>query len=561
MPDNPYKDEYVVSGFKIVADIEGVGEVEDIVAISGTYGLNSIPTAVLTLACGINAQTGNEAFAHVIYENMPTRAKVTVTLEILTTDGKKEKSPAEKFVVFEGYAAGYGFQRAQDNAQYVLHLVHWLDDLNVGSMLSRDFFPGSPFNLAASANEVSAVTDHLGNAIILSTPVMDAVEEVINEASIREDFWGKALKPLFLSLAKMRGPQDDACSPPTNTERQTLIENAIKRMPGGKNKSTLQLDFNGLDNIEPTDFANAVTDFLATTAMSGYNYSTFWSTLVGQWAPSFLFAVSPGATFANVIPYYGALQFVENDPNFKTIEADDYSYANFMAQTSTILEGIDIFWSTASTTGVMPGQDTSKEPPNLCDPLGSYPPKDKRLHRGTTLLKEPPAWLASTVDAASTTSSAESSGAATAYPSDNIVTDGGNTTRAGGKKPTRDEARRRLKTSNVLSIFAEHWYKTELMQQRYGEMSGKLRFDIAPGSTVKIKAPTKTMPMLSDKLDMVASVAKVSFVINSESAQAGTSFTLTNIRSVREDKDELKTSPLPPLYAAGWAGGPLIEPQ
>jgi hypothetical protein len=110
----------------------------------------------------------------------------------------------------------------------------------------------------------------------------------------------------------------------------------------------------------------------------------------------------------------------------------------------------------------------------------------------------------------------------------------------------------------VLDRFAEQWFKTELLQQRYGEFSGKLRFDIAPGSVIKIKAPTENMPQLSDNTDMIATVVQVSFSINAENANAGTAFSVSHIRSPAENDDRLIAgSDTPPLYNERWAGGPL----
>jgi hypothetical protein len=56
MPDN-----YVFSQFKLYAMIEDIGRVDDVVAISGNFALNTIPTASLILACGINATTNAQA--------------------------------------------------------------------------------------------------------------------------------------------------------------------------------------------------------------------------------------------------------------------------------------------------------------------------------------------------------------------------------------------------------------------------------------------------------------------------------------------------------------------
>jgi hypothetical protein len=58
----------------------------------------------------------------------------------------------KKFVVFDGYYAGIGYQRsAGDYANYTVQLVHWLDDLNTASMANPNFLPGAPYDLSEAA--------------------------------------------------------------------------------------------------------------------------------------------------------------------------------------------------------------------------------------------------------------------------------------------------------------------------------------------------------------------------------------------------------------------------
>lgn len=559
MADNATKDDYVVSTFKLYAEIEGFGKVEDVVSISGTFALNTIPKASLTLAAGINALTGAEASAHRILANVKMRAKVDVFLEVETTDGKIEQSPSQKIKVFEGYYAGFGFQRAQDNAQYTMHLVHWLDDLNIGSMMTRNFFPGSPYSFAESANAWTVLSDGFTNnnnsGIALAVPALDAKKIYTRPEKIEKDMWEETLKPILKKVAGFRSPDSGCADVPQDTSK--AIENALNRMNGGPNKAKLPLKIRD-SALNENDVATAVSRGLSQTGLAGYHYSTFWSTLVGMWAPNFFFAVSPSVEYANVFPYFGGLQF-EPGKFFKTIKADDYSYANFMCNTGTILEGVDIFWQKESNTGAAAGtpanQDVKRATTTMCFPLGLFPPRGQRDHRGTILIKEPPFWVNFV---SYTAHSVESLGLASQRVGDTSTgTESGNAKPANGEDRAGQQAS--IKQSKLLDRFAEHWYKHEFLQNRYGELSGKLRFDIAPGSIVKIEAPKRTMPELADnKTDMIGMVAQVSFVINAELANAGTAFSLTNLRSELEDKDPLKTSKLPPLYADKWAGGPLV---
>jgi hypothetical protein len=134
--------------------------------------------------------------------------------------------------------------------------------------------------------------------------------------------------------------------------------------------------------------------------------------------------------------------------------------------------------------------------------------------------------------------------------------------------PTPEAAQRELVDSNALSRFAEHYFKTEVLSQRFGELSGKLRFDIAPGSVVQIETPpddpTKRNREVTPEDSVYATVIQVSFVINAEKAAAGTSFVLSHLRSYGENTELQYTrcencggADRPPLYSKPWFGGPL----
>lgn len=557
MAGNATKDDYVFSTFRLTADIEGIGEVQDIVAISATFALNTIPKASLTLASGINATTQQPATAHKVLANVKLRAKVKVFLEIKTTDGKISKSPQQKLKVFDGYYAGFGFQRAQDNAQYTMHLVHWLDDLNTASMLSRNFFPGAPFATDQAANNFTMAPV---SGLAMPIPSFDPQHEFIKYENITSDFWEKVLKPILKRVAEWPRPGEDNCGadPP---QGDNAVLNALERINGGPNKAELKLAIDdAVSSISGADVVAAIDLGLAQQSLEGYNYSTTWGALVGLWGPSFFFALSPSVDYANVFPYFGGLKFDEGDKNFKTIDADDYGYANFMCNTGTILEGIDIFWGQQSTTHIVSGGPAPVTLTNFCVPLGQYPNVNERDKRGSVLVKEPPGWLSNFV-VYTGAPALESAGLATQVSGDATTGMNKGTVVRGDAGPSRPEAQAGLKNSGLANRLAEQWYKTDLLQQRYGEFSGKLRFDIAPGSIVKLKAPHRSMPTLADsKTDMIGMVAQVSFVINAELAHAGTAFSLTNLRSDTEDKNPLITRDMPPLYQSKWGGGPLATP-
>jgi hypothetical protein len=543
------KEQYVMAEFKISAIIDEK-TVNDIVAISANFALNSIPTATLTLACGLNTYTYQPATAHKLLASLRMRAPVKVFLEIKPTDGKLDKQKAEKILIFDGYYAGFGFQRANDHANYSLHLVHWLDDLNIGSMLSRNWFPNAPFSMAENASSVAEIEEDISDSPGGQIAPSFGSKYITNE-NVSENLWGKSLRPILEVIAGWPDPGEICGDTEMGRDPQTggnLIKEALGRIIGdstaagsfglGAHFVPLQLDLADRAGLDPVYFESGLIAAINNTGLAGYSYSTFWGKLVGEWGPMLFFAISPGVDFAQVVPF-----FAGNKDPYIEIEADEYGQAAFSGHMAQIIEGVDIIWPAAyNNSGVF--MPRAERVPDPCTPLGAFPAWGERDKRGVVLVKEPPAWLQAYVDLAP------------ASPDTTRLVELATT-------KTMAQLQEELKDGNACGLFAEHWYKNEVLQARYGEFSGKLRFDIAPGSTVKIKPPTKNMPMLPDNIDMYGMVTRVSFVINAERAQAGTAFAISHLRTEKENNDKKITGSITnnetPIYGKKWKGGPLVS--
>jgi hypothetical protein len=108
--------------------------------------------------------------------------------------------------------------------------------------------------------------------------------------------------------------------------------------------------------------------------------------------------------------------------------------------------------------------------------------------------------------------------------------------------------------------YATHWYMSEILQQRYGELSGPLRFDIAPGSIVKIETPIRDREHETNNENLYASVMSVTFAINADKATAGTSFSIAHTRTQEELDSDYSTDTAPLYGKTKWLGGPLAKP-
>lgn len=537
---------FVQQKFKLTATIGGV-LFEDVVAFSATFALNKIPEASLIVAVGYEARSNRtkKATIHDAKKNIKARDKVTVRLAMAAGNtGDTSKVEVGEFLIFEGIVAGIGYQRSNNSANYTIQLLHWLDDMNNSSALNGNWFPGAPHALATNAAfyALTMSEDGAGSDNYSTVPAIDIDNATINKSNAEEDLWGAVIRPLFEKIANYDLPDDSK-----NDAALAALAKIYAPVP-------LELDLGGL---ESTDIDLSLRQALTKESLDSFAYTTFWNKLAGEYGPQFFFAVSPGVERTRVVPFFAGLKWaVASEKGGKTITGDEYSYANFNASMTQFLESVTVFWPQQMDPMLGTGGETQSFD-SFSSPVASYPPLDEKDKNtpGLMLFKEPPTWL-SNVSPWPIYSGA-STGVKGKAPGDCMAPG------AGEENPPPDwlppaEAAKELGDSGICERFAKHWYKSEVLSQRYGELSGKLRFDISPGTTVKIEMPIKE---IGNDGSMIGYVTQVSFVINAERASAGTSFALAFLRTEEEDEAGKYTDTYPPLYKEStvWGGGPLRE--
>lgn len=531
---------YVSSRFYLKARIGSI-EFNDVVSFSSTFGLNMIPIGTLTVATGREVRSGKFATIHDAKKQLKAGDEAVVTLSIRNGSGNEDRMEEGLFTIFRGKFAGIGYKRSYNSAGYVIHLVHWLDDLNRGSMINGNWMPGAPYDMAQNAGYY-ALSFTEGDTGFSSVPAIDVKGEYINESTISKDLWNEVLRKVFLKINEWPSPRYQGISPDDEARSDAIVKTALDRMaadgPGKKWYKPLALNLEGLTSGNVTQ---AIKTAIAKDALDSFAYTTFWNKLVGEYAPQFYFAISPSVDFALPIPFFAGL-----DTPGAWIYANEYNYADFNASVLQQLESVDIFYSQQNDTGLnigpfVPGISL----PSFKLPLGFYPPTPTR--RGYKMLKEPPNWMTNVFCGPAFVLDS------TNDPRDTASAENVNKqVRAGYDPPAHMEIVK--KQSKAANRFAEHWYKTEILYQRHGEMSGKLRFDIAPGSIVAIETPPRDVERAEF---LYATATQVSFAIDAERAAAGTSFTLAHIRTEEENADNTLVAPKPPMYSESWSGAPL----
>ena len=516
---------------------ENVAEFNDIIGITGSYALNTIPHAVLSVATGRAVQSPFPAATiHDAIKNLRPRDKVVVTLNVKYNDGDdKRLNKYTNAVIFEGYYVGSGYQRSAKSANFSLHLIHWLDDLNCASILNSNWQPNVPFDIAQAAHLAQEENPSApgANAVqpALFAQIADPGSQIIRQIEEdNKDLWDDILKKLFIKLAnelpggyQFAGDADEQRATLYDKTRDELIVAALNRITGPRVNDTarpLTLDFP--DSLK-SNLVGKTGELISATIANGAAYSTFWSKLVGDFASNFFFAISPGPVSAQVIPFFGGLR-----TEFKTINGEDYSHANFNVNTHSVLEAVQIRHRQIFAAGTPTTDSVDSERPKATSPAGKY-----------LLINKPAGEYPPRTDPASL----RTMFGQISIRSAPTILSIGNPETVDDYKMFGDK-------------ICEQWYKSDVLSQRTAEIFGKLRFDIAPGSIVKILEP---LDNLKDMGEAYGAVVSVEYTINAEQHTAGTAFKLVFLRSETENMMELLTADKPPIYKNAWEGSTLIK--
>jgi hypothetical protein len=480
-----------------------------------------------------------------------------VWLTINSAGGKTQKPIIDgmedgRYVIFEGYYAGVGYQRSHASASYTINLLHWLDDLNCSTMLNGFWMPGAPHDLAVGAGAHAVITTSGGQGAAGGQTYVNIAPKFglkgdgnyITPDRISEDFWGKTVKPIFNQVCEW--PHVNNCArgvgaggaaggtAPTNARAKSALE----KMPG-KAPTPAKLPLIGTTG--GNHWTQTVDKGLSQMLLNGIGYSTFWSTLIGEIGAAFFCAVSPGVEYANVIPFFAGLR-----KEWRTITGEEYNYATINTNANILYQSVNIFFRPTNSSGAAQGEPAARTL-GYCRPWGRFPENPKT--DGQIIIRDAPPWLANAAPGGLYTQ------VCTLPPCGDTHVNHSGTGPQGDAPIDGNDGERRIGSGGILDKIAKQWFQTTVLAQRTGELSGKLRFDIAPGSIVKVEAPASALGQ--EKENFFAAVTQVSYLIDAERHVAGTSFGFHSLRTEEENKDDDLTSDTPPLYAEPWSGGPL----
>ena len=546
----------------LYVEIECLGTFQ-VVQYSSSFAVNEIPRAVCMLAIGRDARTSKYARLHSTGMNLQQMLKAKVFFRprgAWDTDGTNW--PGTKKCVFEGFYVGMAYTKITGKMQPTLHLIHWLADLGFSSTLSANQHPSNPTCLVTAAVTPSVEpinTSGLGEQGVLVG--CDVANTVIEKWVERGDLW-HGIKEMFYQYAQIDrfrlGKITDEEGGGTKTDNNRAL-NALKKFEcstescpslGYKYAYPMELDTKG-GRLVADSCGKAISESLC----QSFAASTFWDQLVGVYCPMFCMTVIPMVDRALVVADTPAY----NVPWQKTIKAGDYDNIDLSGMISRPLQGVGVVsnYATLAGTGRTDNSDSSDN--TELNVGGTYAESSVHKGDGTWMVIPAPAWLEGAAQVGVYSGVSCGIDKKVASNSSTTATDTGK-----ADDPTPVDIISGDSLSKLFSAYAHAVYVTNMLRGRSASISGKLRFDIAPGSIVQIETKAENFADGSDALatPMIAYVERVSVNINAEARAANTTFQFSHVRTSRENTLPRTMVTEHPLYKGSiYNGAPLVDDE
>ena len=537
--------------------VDGVGEFK-VSQFTAQFALNDIPKASCMIAVGrdVRNPTSN-AFIHLVADQLKQMRKAQVyLLPQAEWDPSGTEWPGSSEIIFDGYYVGMAYRKISGKIQPVLHLVHWLVDLAHSSTLSQNQHPSNPTSLVHPA-VVPSTKDSGGAGPPIYVSHHVGHEDIV--AKLNTDLW-EGIKTMLCELAEI-DKFEVVCGAGLGSgdkRKNDKALTALRRIQGPATKcdKPYDPDYGGRPLVFQDNGVSlvkeAIGDAVTNQTMQSFASTTFWDKLISDYLPMFGMAIVPQVEIATVIADTPGLGGADNDSKRydKLVRAEDYDNFDLSAMITRPLQGVGVYGDYESLTKI----EITESGRFVCVgghfAVDSLEPGD-----GMWLVVKSPPWLRAIHDTGLYAGGV--TGIKNSRASNSATTPGKNLT-ATDLTPGQALA----EVSNLYDKYARTVYVSNMLRGRGASVHGKLRFDIAPGSIVKIESKPEIFSEGVDELatPLYGHVARVTININAEGQRAGTSLQFTHIRTEQEFLgDERTFVDEHPLFGSDvYVGSPLI---
>jgi hypothetical protein len=523
----------------------------DVIRASGHSAVNDIPRCSIDVALGRRVDNNAASPIHQILDQLKVKRKVKVYVQAKTLGffGLFGFNfwPKEPFLLFEGYTCGSGYTRAPNSAAYTLECEHWLADLAYAPATSGISSPMNPSQMTFTALTAPPAESAGGTATTGHYTGITSAEAFINAGTIGSDFWGEAIHKFFKGLSEMETLVDSHVASKVGLDLDPLpggnvpAQNALKRFePDAGATYGKKLKFDpGAYGGDLEEVADQIEIAMGSETLEVMSGNTLWDKLI-QYAGTYMFAVIPMVERALVVPFVPGLR-----TPYVTISAGEYEFGKLSGDMPRVLRGVGIYGGKNFEAGSEQTGDDAVDYDQFA--IGGY---FQGAKTGQILFKQAPMWM-STLNLSSEVDRASGGGGA---PRADALNPGEGA--APGKDPPKKKAEA---NGRLMNAFAETMYVYEVLKFRMGDMSGKFRVDIGPGSIVKVEGCGEKFLGVDDKFGqtLFATVLQLNWFLDAESPRAGTSFHLAHVRNELENTTDGFSLDKHPIWSEAWTGCPL----
>jgi len=542
---------------------------------STTFGINQIPEAMCTLSIGRNAFDNSAAEINSI-DNLTTMIPASIYGTFSGQYAPGQNWPTGQVRLFRGYYVGGSYQKINGRVQYVIHLLHWLADLGFSSCLSAATNPSISSSLVAPA--IFAASQQSPDSGATGQPSF--IPELIGHQTLIADVLGgdlwAALKSYFCTMSKFKGFQPTSsqsatgnCSGGVTTLDVIGQNNRASRALAGIEGPAGNCAGTGVTNVPylygvainssqlEAEVQIAIATHVGNMTVNDMVHQTYWDAIVGYFCPDFGLDLCPAvdrAVMQPAIPGWrgGASGGNTSNGYWRTITPSDYDYIDETGMLPKPLRGVIITGKSVYDTRANIDESSSS---NTVVPAGVYAIQSQDNGDGSILYQDQPAWL-SGVDVAGL-NAGDANGTANDTPVNTA------TTTNQGKTAAAKTPKQLFPTMNgMLDCYARLVFIQNTLRGRTGNISGRLRFDIAPGSHVVIQGSPEQFLGSQDTLGSVryGQVVRVTCEIDAEGRRASTAMQIAALRNAAEnasDRTSIEDHPFFP-NSIGKGGLPLL---
>lgn len=540
---------------------------------NSTFAMNRIPLASCTIAVGRNVRTLQAALIHQKANQLKNmlRAKVTLIPSGRWSASQRGRGDnadngfwdqAGPQTIFDGYLTGVGYKKLRGQLHIVLHLIHWLSDLAFSSIFSDQSHPANPADLTfRTVHRIAAAGTVGGRPAFMART---RFKKFFTPGILKKDVW-EALGNSFCEIAQqdlIQVGNPVNCGGVRSKNDHALA--ALARIEGTHSCNTVgakwhvPLSLAGL-GTQGGLVAKAMAKYVGDQSVEAWWSTTVWGKLVHDLASTFMFHIVPRVETALIVPFVPGLQETWQ----VTIPVEDLLQLHITSYIRRPLRGVGVFSGRDART-VNNATDPDVDSIYTFVGIGGCFLPDPEA-KGQMILKRAPGWLSTVPDYArsvSNTALGREEGQA-------VRETGSATTPQVAVVGLEKKAQVAISTGELYDNLAHYLYMLEILRGRNGMLATKLRFDIAPGSTIFIENVGEQF--ISAQLnasgagdlaspDIYATVMSVSIGLSAEAGKASTVLQLGHIRTRSENAD-IKTSTVShPMYSGvKFKGAPLVD--